>query len=85
MWINARRGHVGLALIWLGCQVFCRAQTPTATLQNYLSQNIAEANGDQSVTIAEWNKLHPGEVLEEPMEKATRARHTISIRVSYGT
>lgn len=70
MWINARRGHVGLALIWLGCQVFCRAQTPTATLQNYLSQNIAEANGDQSVTIAEWNKLHPGEVLEEPMEKS---------------
>lgn len=62
--------HLGPALVLLGFQLLCRAQTPALTLPNYLSQSIAEANGGQSVTIDEWTKRHPGEVLEEPMEKA---------------
>jgi hypothetical protein len=59
-----------LALILLGCQLLCRAQTPVPTLQEFLSQAIAEANDEQSITIADWNKRHPGEVLEEPMDKS---------------
>ncbi len=67
MWIYSK--SLWLALLLLGCQLPCRAQAPVATLQEYLSRTIAEANGNQSITIAEWQKRHPGEVLEEPMEK----------------
>jgi len=70
MWINAKLVQLGLALFLLGSQLLCRAQTPTGALHDYLSQSIAEANSGQSVTIAEWTKGHPGEVLEEPMEKS---------------
>ena len=67
MSITFRRLWLALAL--LGISLFSEAQNPVKTLQEYLSQSIAEANGDQSITIAEWNKRHPGEVLEEPMDK----------------
>ncbi len=60
---------LGLALMLLGCQLPCRAQAPVATHEEYLSRTIAEANGDKPITIADWNKRHPGEVLEEPMDK----------------
>ncbi|HVN78390.1 MAG TPA: hypothetical protein VMW38_05285 [Terriglobia bacterium] len=68
MWITSRR--LWLALVLLGIPLLCKAQTPARTLQEYLSEIIVQANGDQSITIAEWNKRHPGEVLEEPMDKS---------------
>jgi hypothetical protein len=59
------------ALMLFGYSLLCGAQTAKGTLDSYLSQAVAEADGVNFTSVKEWTTRHPGEVVEDPAKKSS--------------
>ena len=69
--IKAKARRATAALMFLGSPLSCGAQMAKATLDSYLSKSVAEAESLDSATIKEWTTRHPGEVVEDPVDKGS--------------
>jgi hypothetical protein len=69
--MKARPRRAAAVLMFLGSPLLCGAQTAKATLDSYISKSVAEADGLNFTTIKEWTTGHPGEVVEDPVDKGS--------------
>jgi hypothetical protein len=70
MSINANVRRCATVLLFLGVATVCGAQTEKASLESYIAGSEAEADSNPApMTIKEWSARHPGEVVEDPLDK----------------